>query len=232
MTPSTVLSWLTWISPPLQIAAAALIVRRLRWSRQPALLAFILAYAWTMASMLWGWIPREGAIFGQLLAGAALLHEMARLARVNLTPRAQSVIAGAAMIFAAFHAGLMPWTAAYQISLFRADMRMARALAAVAITFYRWRHPALEHHAESRRNRVYRMGVTAWLCIEAVQGSFIRGGLGNWLLGYTPERWVWVGIVTSAAALVTVLATAIGMAWSVMPRKQQSAAMIVMRRAA
>lgn len=211
MTAPLFFSALVWCLPPVKAASALLIARKLTWTRQPALLCFLVTEVWVELLTLQHWLTREYAILAQLIAGAFLLAEMARLNRIPLHPRVQASVSVIAAAVCCFLVGSCPWTMDYQFSLLRSDLRIARAAAAIAIVAYRWRYPAFEHHAESRRNRVYRFGVTAWLITEAIQGAYVKGGLLMWLLPYTPERWTWVGISTCSAVLVVVVATALAM---------------------
>lgn len=216
----TLLSWMEYLSPLVMGASAILIVRKMSWRWHPALWAFLLTQTWIEALTSARWMARDYSILIQTLAVGALLAELARIRRANLPRNAQASIAAALLAVCACHAGAHPWTLDYRLSLFRCDIRLAAAVMAWAIMLYRWRYPALESHGESRRHRIYGVGVTAWLTVSAVSGSFVRGGIGSSLLPYTPQRWQIVAVLSYAALMAVVIAMAAALNWGASGRKR------------
>jgi hypothetical protein len=203
---------MAWIAPPILLLSAAIIARKLTWREHPALLLFLVSEAWIQVLMSYGWMRRDVAILIQLVvASTFLLGEMVRLNRIPLRPQTMAMIAALALAVCALHAGSQPWTQDYKLSLFRSDARIARAVEALCILAFRWKVPALERRDQSRITRVYSVGVAAWLVVEAIQGAFVRGGIGMALLPYTPQRWVWVGLVTYCGVIGAAVGTALAM---------------------
>jgi hypothetical protein len=211
---------LEYISPLVMGASAIMIIRKMSWRWHPALWCFLVTQTWLEALTSARWMVRDYSILIQVLALGALLAEMARIKRANLPRNAQASIAGALLVACVFHVGAHHWTVDYQLSLFRCDVRLAAAAMAWAIMLYRWIYPALESHGESRRHRVYGVGVTAWLTVSAVSGSFVRGGIGFSLLPYTPQRWQLIGLLSYAALMTTVTAMAVALNWGSSGRKR------------
>lgn len=217
------LSWMAWIAPPALLLSAALIASKLTWRGQPALMAFLLAESGIQIAMSCGWMVREWAILLQLVVASTwLLGEMVAINNIPLHPRTMALIASLAIAACALHAGSQPWTIDYRLSLFRSDVRIARAVEAASILVFRWMVPAFARQEQTRINKAYTIGVTAWLIVEAVQGAFVRGGLGVAILSYTPQRWVWVGLVSYAGVIAAAVGTALAM-WVQLPGRKHSA---------
>ncbi len=212
-------AWLQWAFPGVQALGAFLIGRKLTWRCHPALVTFLLIQCYASLFTSLGWTVRYAVICIQLLALSALLLEMEKLSRGPLHRRVKASLAGLVISACAFHAASIPWDLDYQLSLFRSDFRIAAAAAAVSITVYRWRRPALETHAECRRHRIYRVGVTMWLVISAVSGSFVQGGIGVRLWAYTPWRWSLISCATYGALIAVVIALSVALNSSAPGRK-------------
>lgn len=215
--------------PIVQFGGAILISRRVSWRKHPALITYLTSEATWQVLALLGVSVHLWAIPIQIAIRAAVVLEVAKFARIDLSGRA-SPFMGLLLAAAAFAAGCAHgFSVTQRVYLFRqyAVLGLCGALGCIVL------HRALVTVLECRRHRLYRIGVTAWIAVIAVAGTFVRGGLGYRFLPYTQKTWSIVDLATYCALIVTVGALALAIAGTVPARKVQArVADVWLRRAA
>jgi hypothetical protein len=226
MTPFT----LKLVLPAVQLLGAVLICRRISWRNHPALIGYLGSEAaWQVLALCSFTLPPLAAAV-QLAIRTAVVLEVLSFARVRLEPEVRGAAIGIAMAACALAAGATTGlTAQQEMYLFRQYYHLILCATILAAVIRRAQWPMLE----CGRHKVYRLGMAAWLLVVALAGTFVRGGIGYYLLPYERATWEAVNLATYATLIVIVGTMAVAMACS-MPLRKRTAAVISIaeRRAA
>lgn len=209
--------------PAVQLIGAVLICRRISWRNHPALIGYLGSEAaWQILALCGFTLPPLAAAI-QLAARTAVVLEVLTFARIHLDRDVRGTAIGIALAACAFAAGTNTGlTVRQELYLFRQYYHLVLCATILAAVIRRWRWPMLE----CARHRIYRLGMAAWLLVIALAGTFVRGGLGYYLLPYDRATWEAVNLATYGALLVITGAMAAAMAWT-LPRRRRVVAAVV-----
>lgn len=198
------------------VAGAGIVLYRFSWREYPALISWMLwEVAYQVATLGGRDIPPVMMLVQDGLC-LAVICEVIFLSRIDVRLGATVRTFVAVMAAAKILASLPDLTAMQEWYLFRSYVLWAAFVVLAGITVRRWTFAI----PERKVNRVYRVGMTAWVFVLALSGSFVKGGIGYKIFPYTMRTWNTMHLISCAAVAVTVLAMSAAMYLSVPGRKR------------
>lgn len=192
--------------PAVQLVGAVLVGRRISWRKHPALIAYLVSEA--LGTLLVTAFPSLKPYWTcgvQIPVRTAVVLEVLTFARMAVERPVPAICSALGLSIGA--AALAHQTRLEQLYLARQYYLLILCAALVAVVIRRAIWPVLE----CARHRIYRLGITAWLGVIAIAGTFVKNGLAYRVFPYDKTTWEAASIATYAVLTVVVGAMCLAM---------------------